>query len=183
MIETKTKKVNQIVDEFKGGKRKLLKLRIFQPDSDTWTRKQMADYCGISEPTLYSYLGDSKLMDALKRCTIMIYGLDLPTVIRANVHLAKKGDPKHTKMVYELTGLTESGNRQTMNVGIHDQPQPATLQIDTPEQLEQAIAQCQAEMATLQELMDNLVAMRAGTGRLRGDGIHRRQDDDHHEEA
>jgi len=132
----------------------------------------MAQHCKISEPTLYSYLSDVKLMDALKQCTIMIYGLDLPTVIRANVHLAKKGDAKHTKMVYELTGLTSAGHNQTVNVGVGTDSEPTTLQIDTPEQLEQAIASCQAELDTLKELMQNLMAMRTRPGRLRPDAIH-----------
>lgn len=176
------------LEAIKGKKKRLLQV-IYDPDLDNV--EAICKKAGISKDTYYRYLKDENFTEAVKLLGIRVFAHRLPMTVRSVLRQSEKGDMKAAKLVLEALQLSGKGNTQTMNVAMHDQPQPTTLDIDTPEQLEQAIAQCTAEMGTLQEIMDNLVAMRqqsslpgrAGTNRLKGDGIHPGTDATTDEEA
>ena len=156
---------------YKGKRRKLLDTLASADNADDGVGV-ICRKVGLSTKTYYKYLDEPEFRDALKRCVDRAYARYAPQIATSVVKQAKKGNVRAADLIHKVLGLVETGNRQSVNVAVHKDTPPTTLQIDTPEQLEQAIAHCQAEMITLQELMTNLIAMRTGTGRLRGDGIH-----------
>ena len=171
MAKYRSDKIRNVLNQFKGKKRKFLQTRIENPESDNWSVSEMARQMGITRNTLYEYLQDEKMLDAILSCCKMLYAYKLPNVVRQTVKRAESSD-KASDLIHRVVGLVQSGTNQSVNVAVHKDDTPTTLKIDTPEQLEQAIAQCQAEMTTLQELMGNLVAMRAGTGRIDPHTLH-----------
>lgn len=171
-IETRSIRIKDIFRQFRGGKRKLLETLVNNPESDNWTRQDLADHIGISKVTLYSYMADEKLADALITCSRLIYSFDMPAVVRATKKDARTGNTQASKLVHDAVKMTGPSNIQSVNVAVHKDTEPTTLQIDTPEQIDAALAACYADMDTLKELITNLKAMRPPTNRLGGDGIH-----------
>lgn len=164
------------------GKRKALLLTLADPENIGLDVLAICEKAKLSRESYYKYTKEPDFRDALKDLSVNIYVRHLPQSVNRVVKKAKDGDMGANRLMHESTGMISKGGTQSVNVAVHKDDQPTTLQIDTPEQLEQAIAQCQAEMQTLKELHANLVGMRAGTSRLPGDGIHRRPETPPHEE-
>ena len=164
------------------GKRKRL-LEVLT-DANNETVAEICRQADISVVSYYKYIKTPEIAKFINQATITSCIARKPLVIRALQLRAEKGNIPAIRTLLEIDGTLKSGGNQSVNVAVHDQPASTTLQIDTPEQLEQAIAQCQAEMATLTELYDNLVAMRTSPqGRIKGDGMHPPTDAPPHEEA
>jgi hypothetical protein len=152
-------------------------------DAEQETVEQLCQKAGISRDSYYRYIKDPKISALINEGTTNSCTARTPFVVRALLKSAETGNIQAIRTVLELKGLVNSGTKQTVNVGVHDNSEPPALQIDTPEQLEQAIAQCQAEMTTLKELIANLVAMRTQPHSRLGDGIHPQPDATTDEEA
>ncbi len=153
----------------RGKRRRLLEV-LTEANSET-----VAEICrkaDISTISYYKYIKDPKIAKVINQSTVNSCTARKPLAIWALQKKAESGNVPAIRTLLEIDGTLKSGGNQTMNVAVHGDDQPTTLDIDTPEQLEQAIAQCDSELATLKELRSNLVAMRAGTNRLKGDGIH-----------
>jgi hypothetical protein len=154
------------------GKRKALLLTLADPENIGLDVLAICAKAGLSRESYYKYTKDPIFQNALKELSINIYVRHLPQSVNRVIKKAKSGDMGANRLMHESTGMISKGTNQSVNVAVHDTP-PATMRIDTPEQLEQAIAHCQAELGTLKSLMTNLCAMRTSPqGRIAGDGIH-----------
>lgn len=152
------------------GKRKRLLEVLTEANSET-----VAEICrkaGISTISYYKYIKDPKIAKCINQSTVNSCTARKPLAIWALQKRAEKGNVPAIRTLLEIDGTLKSGGNQTVSVGVSNEPQATTLQIDTPEQLEQAIASCQAELTTLQELMTNLIAMRQRPGRIDPHAIH-----------
>ena len=163
------------------GKRKRL-LEVLT-DANSETVAEICEKADISTISYYKYIKDPKISKLINQSTVNSCMARKPLAIWALQKRAEKGNVPAIRTLLEIDGTLKSGGNQSVQVAVHKDDAPTTLQIDTPEQLEQAIAQCQAELITLQELMANLVAMRTRPGRLKGDGIHPHPDTTTDEEA
>jgi len=164
----------------RGKKKRLLDI-LFEDNSLSVV--EICRKAGISTVTYYKYMQLPAMQEAIKDITTRTFTNRLPFTVNAITREAEKGNLQACKLVLEALQYIGKGNNQSVNVAVHKDTEPPTLQIDTPEQLEQAIAQCMAELATLQELIANLKAMRQPAGRLKGDGIHPQPGESGTEEA
>ena len=165
------------------GKRKRL-LEVLT-DANNETVAEICRQAAISTVTYYKYIKTPEIAKFINQATVTSCIARKPLIIRALQLKAETGNIPAIRTLLEIDGTLKSGGNQSVNVAVHKDDTPTTLKIDTPEQLEQAIAQCQAELVTLKELMSNLVAMRAPAARypLKGDGIHPPADIPPHEEG
>lgn len=154
------------------GKRKRL-LEVLT-DANNETVAEICRKAGISTISYYKYIKTPEIAKFINQATINSCTARKPLAIRALQLRAEKGNVPAIRTLLEIDGTLKSGGNQSVNVAVHKDTEPPTLQIDTPEQLEQAIAQCTAELATLQELIANLKAMRLPGSPIKrlGDGIH-----------
>lgn len=153
----------------RGKQKRLLQVLI---DADNESVAEICRKANISIPSYYKYVKDPKIAKLINEATTNACMARKPLTIRALLKQAEKGNIQAIRTTLELDGSLKSGGNQTMNVAVHKDDAPTVMDIDTPEQREQALAQCYAELSTLQELIANLEAMRTGTNRLKGDGIH-----------
>jgi hypothetical protein len=145
---------------FKGKKRKLLEYML-DPEHRHMSVTDICEALAISRTYFYDCAKDqdfdTTLNDVKNRC----FNRYLARIDKRMAEQAVEGDTKAARLIYEIKGQV-GGRGSTVNVAVHDQPKPQTLPIDTPEDIERAIAHCKSEMDTLRELMANLENMRAG---------------------
>jgi len=145
-------KLASIVSQFKGGKRKYLEMRLMNIDSDNWPMTKIAQELGISRVTLYSYLQDEKLVNALKLCTLMLYANDLPTTVRS-IAIKARNDVKAADLILRMSGLIETGHTQTVNVGVNtrDKEQDFDSPTDAIAEIDRTIIELTAQRAVILE--------------------------------
>ena len=174
---------------YKGKRRKLLNY-LLNPDNSEKTVAETCRDVGLATNTYYKYANEKKFNETLIAEAINAYARHLPQTATSVIKAAKGGDMRAVRLLHEALQLAGRVGNQSVNLGVSTEPQPTTLEIDTPEQREQALAQCYAERATLDELITNLEAMRqpsrlegSGSTPSRGDGIHPDKDAPPHEEG
>lgn len=154
---------------FKGKRRKLLEYML-DPEHRHMSVTYICDAVGVSRTYYYNCTKDedfdTTLNDVKNRC----FNRYLARIDKKMAEQAVEGDTKAARLIYEIKGQV-GGRGSTVNVAVHDKLQPQTLQIDTPEDIERAIAQCQTEIDTLEELMGNLKGMRDSESQNRIDAL------------
>ncbi len=163
------------ISPYKGKRRTLLNY-LLNPDNNDKTVAETCRDVGLATNTYYKYANEEKFNETLIAEAINAYARHLPQTATSVIKAAKGGDIRAAKLLHEALQLAGRAGNQSVNVGVSSDAQPQVLDIDTPEQREHALAQCYAELTTLQELIANLEAMRAGTNRIKGDGIHPKGD-------
>jgi len=132
MIETRSKRLRPILAKFQGRKRKLVETLLYNAESDSWDKTRLAKEIGVTRTTLYAYMADPELMDALKLCATILYGVEIPHTVRNILTLANSGDIKANELLIKMSGMIQSGPSQVVNVGVSNESVDTTTPFDNP---------------------------------------------------
>ena len=77
-------------------------------------------------------MADPELMDALKLCATILYGVEIPHTVRNILTLANSGDIKANELLIKMSGMIQSGPSQVVNVGVSNESVDTTTPFDNP---------------------------------------------------
>ncbi|MHC4398039.1 MAG: hypothetical protein ACYS1A_20540 [Planctomycetota bacterium] len=115
---------------YKGKRRKLLDTLASADNADDGV-DDICKKAGLSRTIYYKYIDEPQFRAALKAMVERTYARYAPQIANSMVKQAKKGNIRAGDLIHKVLGFIEPGNRQSVNVAVHKDDKPTTLQIDT----------------------------------------------------
>ena len=125
---------------YKGKRRKLLEALANAENADDGV-DQICRKAGISRSIYYKYIDELEFRNALKSTVERTYARFAPQIANSVSKEAKKGNIRAADLIHKVLGYIESGNRQTVNVGVTNEPTQVNREFATPADALAAIEQ------------------------------------------